>query len=155
MAFKNCERCFTSEWEEPDLALENVEILASYRDSGEFVSIEEEAVPEGPRASLVIVGLGLRGPGQLTDEARSAIASAGQVYYTTDDGPAGAVEDFESAIRGLKPGSEPLAGGGGGSLIEELEGRIGIVLAALSSGVNVCLVTQGHPAASATHSPMS
>ncbi len=97
------------------------------------------------RPSLMVVGLGIRYPGQLTDETRRAIASADRVFYASDRGAALSEGRFAAEVAAINPRSEAVPEASGGSLKEELDRQVNTVLETVRAGERVCFVTYGHP----------
>ena len=92
------------------------------------------------RGSLVVVGTGI-GPGQLTTEARAAIASADHVFFAAGDALT------EAEIRGLSDSGSSLDGffEDGVSRLESYERIVEALLEAARSGQRVCAAFYGHP----------
>lgn len=90
--------------------------------------------------SLVVVGTGI-GAGQLTTEARGAIATAERVFFLAGD------PLTEEEIVALNPGATSLAGcfqDGAGSR-DAYERVVETVLAPARAGARVCAAFYGHP----------
>jgi precorrin-6B methylase 1 len=97
------------------------------------------------RPSLMVVGMGIRTPGQLTAEARRAIASADRVFYAADRGAAHDAERFASEVAAINSNSEPVPEMQGVMVDEQFDRLADAILAPLSAGQSVCFVTYGHP----------
>jgi hypothetical protein len=109
------------------------------------------AEPGSPGAPgrLVVVGVGIRTPGQLTDEVRAELASATRLLYLSDSESALDEETFASEIRAVASGTasvdpfirvkpSPHVSGAMAARVEE-------IIRLVKSGERVCLVTYGHP----------
>ena len=100
--------------------------------------------PEGPaprRGSLVVVGTGIKLVAHVTAEAVQCLQRADKVFYMVPEPAA------EAWIRGLNPSAETLYdcyedGKPRDKSYREMENRI---LAAVRSGLNVCVAFYGHP----------
>jgi hypothetical protein len=90
---------------------------------------------------LVVVGTGIKAVGHMTLDARAWIAAADEVHYVTTD------PITESAIRGLQPNAQSLAGfyAIGRARHDTYEAMTQTMLAGARAGRTVCAAFYGHP----------
>jgi precorrin-6B methylase 1 len=128
----------------PKIRSENLDLLWSFEAPGSYKTASSLGPPRQDGA-LMVVGLGIRSPGQLTPEVQSAITSADRVFYSTDDGSPQDSSAFEAQIRSLNPASESIDDTEEGSAREQFDRHAETILAAARGGSKVCFVTYGNP----------
>jgi precorrin-2 methylase len=137
--------CPPALWTPPAFSVTNFALLTNIvsRQPGpgaKFGMAESEARP-----SLIVVGMGIRTPGQLTAEARRAIESADRVFYAADRGAAHDAERFAREVAAINSNSEPVPEMQGVMVNDQLDRQADAILAPLRAGQSVCFVTYGHP----------